>query len=249
MQLSGKIAIVTGAASGIGRATAAMMAENGARVVASDINEAGLTQTVDHITETGGEATACVTDVSQSDQVVQMVQCAADAYGGLHILHNNAFSNVIGSACDLEEADWDRTLDVCLKALYLGCKHAIPVMQASGGGAIINTASVHSHVAFHNYVAYDAAKGGVLGLTRSVALDFGPDIRVNAVLPGAILTAAWEGTTEADRVPFVERCPMKRLGVPEDIASAVVFLASDAASFITGTTLVVDGGLTIVGDP
>lgn len=249
MNLMEKIAIVTGAASGIGRATAVMMAEHGARVVVTDLNQSGLAETVDLITESGGQATACITDVSQNDQVARMVQCSTDTYGGLHILHNNAYSNVLGSACDLEEADWDRTLAVCLKALYLGCKHAIPVMRASGGGAVINTASVHSHVAFRNHIAYDAAKGGVIGLTRSVALDFGPEVRVNAVLPGAILTAAWEGSTEADRVPFVERTPMKRLGVPEDIASAVVFLASDAASFITGTTLVVDGGLTIVGDP
>lgn len=248
MQLENKIAIVTGAASGIGRATACMMAKEGAQVVAADINEQGLSQTVAIIEEQGGQATACVTDVGRAEDIACMVQCAEDTYGGLHVLHNNAYWQALGNVCDLDEADWDRTLDVCLKALYRSCKKAIPVMKNAGGGVVINTASVHSHVGFRNYAAYDAAKGGVLGLTRSVAVDYGPDIRSNAVLPGAILTAAWDGATDADRQPYIDRCPMKRLGAPKDIAAAVVFLASDAASFITGTTLVVDGGLTIVGD-
>ncbi|MBM3265598.1 MAG: SDR family oxidoreductase [candidate division Zixibacteria bacterium] len=249
MKLSGKIAIVTGAASGIGRATALMMALEGARVVVADINASGLDETARLIVSEGGQAVACVTDVARASDVERMVRCAVDVYGGLHILHNNAYWLALGPVCDLEETGWDRTLDVCLKALYLGSKFAIPVMKTSGGGAIVNTASVHSHVAFRNYAAYDAAKGGVIGLTRSIAIDYGPYVRANAVLPGAILTAAWDGTTDADRVPFVARCPMKRLGQPEDIAAAVVFLSSDAASFITGTCLVVDGGLTIVGDP
>lgn len=248
MQLKNKIAVVTGAASGIGQATACLMAKEGAQVVAADINEQGLHRTVNTIEEQGGQATVCVTDLERAEDIVRMVQCAEEVYGGLHVLHNNAYWQMPGTVCDLEETGWDRTLDVCLKAIYRSCKEAIPVMKKSGGGAIVNTASVHSHVGFRNYAAYDAAKGGVLGLTRSVAVDFGPDIRSNAVLPGAILTAAWDGATEADRKPYIDRCPMKRLGVPDDIAAAVVFLASDAASFITGTTLVVDGGLTTVGD-
>jgi NAD(P)-dependent dehydrogenase (short-subunit alcohol dehydrogenase family) len=249
MQLPDRIAVVTGAASGIGRATAVMMAHEGARVVAADINPAGLQETVARITGAGGQAVACVADVGRRQDVERMVGCAVDTYGGLHILHNNAYWNAPGPVCDLEEAGWDRTLEVCLKALYLGCKFAIPAMKASGGGAIVNTASVHSLVSFNGYAAYDAAKSGVVGLTRSVALDYGPAVRSNAVLPGAILTAAWDGSTDASRAPFIERAPMKRLGKPEDIASAVIFLASDAASFITGTCLVVDGGLTIVGNP
>ena len=245
MQLAGKIAIVTGAASGIGRATAAMMAREGARVVAADIDESGVEHTVGDITAAGGQATACVSDVGNRDQVERMVQCAVDTYNGLHILHNNAYWQAMDSVCDLDEAGWDRTQDVCLKSVYLGCKYAIPAMRASGGGAIVNTASVHSVVSFRRYAAYDAAKGGIITLTRSVALDYGPEIRANAVVPGAILTGAWDGAAEADRIPYVERCPMKRIGVPDDIATAVVFLASDAASFITGASLVVDGGLTI----
>lgn len=248
MQLENKIAIVTGAAAGIGRATAFMMAKEGAQIVAADINEQGLMQTVAAIKEQSGQATACVTDVGRADDIARMIQCAVDTYGGLHVLHNNAYWQAPGNVCDLDEDGWDRTLDICLKALYRSCKKAIPVMKNTGSGVVINTASVHSHVGFRNYAAYDAAKGGVLGITRSVAVDYGPDIRSNAVLPGAILTAAWNGSTEADRQPYIDRSPMKRLGSPEDIAAAVVFLASDAASFITGTTLVVDGGLTIVGD-
>ncbi|MBT5876428.1 MAG: SDR family oxidoreductase [Candidatus Latescibacteria bacterium] len=249
MKLSDKTAIVTGAASGIGKATAKQMVSAGARVVAADINAPLLASVVSEMSASGGQVTACVTDVGDSEQIANMVQCATESYGDLHILHNNAFSNVIGSATELAEDDWDRTLDVCLKSLFLGLKHAIPVIERSGGGSVVNTASVHSHVAFRNHAAYDAAKGGVVGLTRSAAVDFAPKVRVNAVLPGAILTGAWKGATEIDKKPFIDRCPMKRLGVPDDIASAVVFLASDAASFITGTTLVVDGGLTIVGDP
>ena len=249
MRLLGKIAVVTGAASGIGRATALLMAKEGARVVVADLNRHGLDETVSLIVSADGQATACVADVAKRLDVERMIQCAVDGYGGLHILHNNAYWQALGAVCDLSESDWDRTQEVCLKALYLGCKYAIPAMKASGGGSIVNTASVHSHLAFRGYAAYDAAKAGVIGLTRSVALDYGPDVRSNAVLPGAILTAAWDGATEAERIPFVDRCPMKRMGQPEDIASAVVFLASDASSFITGTTLVVDGGLTIVGDP
>ena len=248
MQLADKTAIVTGAASGIGQGTAVMMASEGARVVAVDINEEGLDQTLDEIRRVGGQATACVADVALDDDVRRMVHCAVDTYGSLHVLHNNAYWHMPGPICDLAEADWDRTLDVCLKAMYLGCRHAIPVMKESGGGAIVNTASVHSHAGFRDYAAYDAAKGGVIGITRSVAVDYAPDIRSNAVLPGAILTKAWDGSDEAMRRPYIDRCPMKRLGLPEDIASAVVFLASDAASFINGASLVVDGGLTIVGD-
>lgn len=131
MRLEDKTAIVTGAASGIGRGTAERMAREGARVVAVDINEVGLEQTVESIRRDGWTATACVADVARDEQVRNMVQCAVDTYGGLHILHNNAYWHAPGSVCDLAEADWDRTLDVCLKAIYLGCRHAIPVMRES----------------------------------------------------------------------------------------------------------------------
>ncbi len=248
MKLAEKTAIVTGAASGIGQGTAIMMVREGARVVAVDINGEGLDQTVESIRGEGGDATACIADVGRDEDAQRMVQCAVDTYGGLQVLHNNAYWHAPGPVCDLAEADWDHTLEVCLKSIYMGCRHAIPVMKASGGGAIVNAASVHSLAGFRDYAAYDAAKGGVIGITRSVAVDYGPEIRSNAVLPGAILTKAWDGLDKATQQPYIDRPPMKRLGLPEDIASAVVFLASDEASFITGASLVVDGGLTIVGD-
>lgn len=248
MKLAGKTSIVTGAASGIGRGTAIMMAKEGSQVVAVDINGEGLDQTIELIRENDGAGTACIADVGRDNDVQRMIQCALDTYDRLDILHNNAFWHAPGPICDLEETDWDRTLDVCLKALYLGCRHAIPAMKISGSGVIVNTASVHSLVGFRDYAGYDAAKGGVIGVTRSVAVDYGPQIRSNAVLPGAILTRAWDSSPDAAQYSYIDRCPMKRLGLPEDIASAVVFLASDEASFITGASLVVDGGLTIVGD-
>ncbi len=135
MQLADKTAIVTGAASGIGQGTAVMMAREGARVVAVDINAEGLDLTVDEIRRNGGQATACVADVACDDDVRRMIHCAVDTYGSLHVLHNNAYWHMPGPVCDLAEADWDRTLDVCLKAIYLGCRHAIPAMKESGGDA------------------------------------------------------------------------------------------------------------------
>ena len=130
-----------------------------------------------------------------------------------------------------------------LKTVFLSAKYGVPVMRETGGGSIVNTASVHSLVSFEEHTAYDAAKAGLLGLTRVLALDFRPDIRVNSVLPGAVLTPLWKGISKADRRRFADMVPAKRLGTPEDIASAVLFLASEEASFITGTSLVVDGGL------
>jgi NAD(P)-dependent dehydrogenase (short-subunit alcohol dehydrogenase family) len=216
-------------------------------VLVAELNPDAGEETVGLIRSAGGEARFFQADVGQADDVERMVETAVSAYARLDILHNNAFWNRYGNVVDLEEAGWDGTLTVTLKALYLGCKYAIPAMQASGGGAIVNVASVHSLVSFYNCAAYDTAKAGVLGLTRSVAIDFGPTIRCNAVLPGAIYpTGAWVGASEAIKERFSTAVPAKRLGHPDDIARAVAFLASDDASFITGTGLVVDGGLTAI---
>ena len=242
MRFINKVAIITGSSSGIGRATATQFARERARVLVVDVHDEGGQETVTMIKDEGHEATYCHADVSVADDVERMIKTAVEMYGRLDVLHNNAFWNRGGNIVELDEESWDRTLDVCLKALYL------PAMLKTGGGAIVNTASVHSLVSFRGYAAYDAAKAGVLGITRSVALDFGPQIRCNAVLPGAIYpTGAWKGVSEEAAQRFAEAVPMKRLGRPDDIAKAVAFLASDDASFITGSALVVDGGLTIVG--
>ena len=244
-RVAGMAAIITGAGSGIGEATALLLAREGAAVCVADIDEAGGRRTVEQIEAEGGRALFVRADVGLSTDVQQMIAETAGAFGRLDILHNNAIWFKNGSATELEEADWDRTMDVGLKTVYLSAKYGIPVMRQTGGGVIINTGSVHSLVGFAEHTAYDAAKAGILGLTRVLALDYGPDIRVNAVLPGAIYTPLWErlGVTEEDKQVFRDMVPAKCLGTGEDIARAVLFLASDEASYITGTSLTVDGGL------
>ena len=238
-----RVAIVTGASSGIGQATALLLAREGADVVVVDIDVEGGRKTVKEIERSGGRAIFVKADVGKSVQVRRMIDRTVSAFGRLDIIHNNAIWNILSSATELSERDWDKVMDVGLKTIYLSAKYGIPVMQKTGGGCIVNTASVHSLVGFAKYTAYDAAKAGVLGLTRVLALDYGPGIRVNAVLPGAILTPLWKGVSRKDRKQYADMAPAKRLGQPEDIAQAVLFLVSDEASFITGTSLVVDGGM------
>lgn len=244
-RVAGQVAIITGAASGIGERTAILLAAEGARVTVADVDVEGGRRTVDIITEKGGEAVFVEADVSEAQQVRRMVAYTVDAFGRLDILHNNAIWYRNAPATELEESVWDRTLNTGLKAIYLAAKYAIPAMLKTDGGAIVNTGSVHSLVGFETNTAYDAAKAGVLGITRVLALDYGPSIRVNAVLPGAIQTPLWDrvAVSADERRRLAEMVPAKRVGTPADIASAVLFLASDEASFITGTSLVVDGGL------
>ncbi len=244
-RVSGKAAIVTGASSGIGEGTAILLASEGASVAAVDVDVEGGRRTVERIASGGGEAVFVEADVSEGAQVEQMVARTEEVFGRLDIVHNNAIWYDNAPATELEEAVWDRTLDTGLKAIYLAARYAIPTMLKTGGGSIVNTGSVHSLVGFETHTAYDAAKAGVLGITRVLALDYGPAIRVNAVLPGAIETPLWERmkVCAEERRRMAEMVPAKRLGTAADIASAVLFLASDEASFITGTTLVVDGGM------
>ena len=242
-RVAGKAAIVTGAASGIGRATAQVLAREGASVCIADVDAAGGRQVADEIVASGGEAIFVRTDVGARADVIEMFERTEEAFGRVDIVHNNAIWFRHGTATELDEKDWDGTLNIGLKAIFLAAKYGIPIMRKTGGGAIINTGSVHSLVSFATCTAYDAAKAGVLGLTRTLAIDYGPDIRVCAVLPGAILTPLWDGAPEEDRRHFAQMVPAKRLGTGEDVANAVLFLASDEASFITGTALTVDGGL------
>jgi len=242
-RVAGKVALVTGASSGIGESTAELLAAEGAAVAIVDVDENGGKKVTERIIKNGGEAIFIKADVGRSAQVKRMLERTVKAFGRLDIIHNNAIWFKNGGAVELEEKDWDRTMDVGLKTIYLSAKYGIPLMRQTGSGVIINTGSVHSLVGFADHTAYDTAKAGVLGLTRVLALDYGPDIRVNAVLPGAILTPLWKGVSAEDRKQFAQMVPAKRLGRGEDIATAVLFLASDEASFITGTSLTVDGGL------
>ncbi|TDD81339.1 SDR family oxidoreductase [Actinomadura darangshiensis] len=238
--------IVTGAASGIGRETAVRFAREGALVTVADIDEAGARQTVDAITADGGTARAHRTDVSDPDSVEAMVDGAAEAYGGPHVLHNNAYWAPLGRAiADTSQADWDRTIATTLTSVFLGCKFAVPRMLAGGGGAIVNTASTAGLAASPSFGAYMAAKGGVISLTRSVAFDYGRQgIRCNAVAPGLTRTPATDPVfRDRDRLGFLTgKLLVGRAGEPADIAEAVLYLAGDESGFMTGQTLVVDGG-------
>jgi NAD(P)-dependent dehydrogenase (short-subunit alcohol dehydrogenase family) len=247
-RLDGKAAIVTGAASGIGQAMALALAAEGARVTAADVN-------LDGLTATAAKATGTIRlqrcDVSRSDDVRSVVEETVKAFGGLHVLCNNAGISIPNRVTELSEADWDRTLAVNLKGVFLGCKYGIPAMLRSGGGSIINTGSVNSLVAEPYLSAYCASKGGVLMLTKEIALDFAREgIRCNCVCPGWVDTpintphAEMMGGLDKVLASLPEWQPIGRQGYPKEIASVVVFLASDESSFMTGSAVVVDGGMT-----
>ena len=246
-RMAGKVALVTGAASGIGEGTALLLAREGAAVSIVDVDEKGGKEVVEKIKKEDGRAIFVKADVGKTAQVRRMIERTEKAFGRLDLIHNNAIWYKNGPATELDEKDWDRTLEVGLKTIFISAKFGIPVMRKSGGGCIVNTASDHSLVGFAEHTAYDTAKAGILGLTRVLALDYGPDIRVNAVLPGAIFTPLWMEIPAKVRKQYIKEfsdmVPAKRLGTPADIANAVLFLASEEASFITGTSLVVDGGL------
>jgi NAD(P)-dependent dehydrogenase (short-subunit alcohol dehydrogenase family) len=245
-QMQGKVALVTGGGSGIGRAAAIAFARAGARVVIGDVVSDGGGRTVELIKDTGGEALFRQTDVSVAHQVEQLVKAAVETYGGLDCAYNNA--GIEGPACGLleyKEEDWHRVIAVNLTGVYLCLKHEIPAMIARGGGAIVNTSSVMGLVGAASIPAYIASKHGVAGLTREAALEFAKSkIRVNAVCPGAIQTPMIERTLAAglSEKDLVAPQAIPRLGKPEEIAAAVVWLCSDAASFVTGVTMPVDGG-------
>jgi NAD(P)-dependent dehydrogenase (short-subunit alcohol dehydrogenase family) len=250
-KLAGKVAIVTGAASGIGRATALLMAREGAAVVVADLNGAGANTVANEIEAAGGRAVGQAADVADEASVVAMIEAAAKHFGGLDVLHNNAAASDPalmsrdGDVADLDIAVFDRTLAVNLRGPMLGCKHAIPRMLARGGGAIVNTSSAAALVGDPVRTAYGASKAGLDSLTRYVATQYGKrGIRCNSIAPGVIATPALAANVPPEMIAIYERSHLTpRLGKPEDIAAAVVFLASDDAAFITGQTISVDGGL------
>ena len=247
--LNGKRALVTGGASGIGRATATLFAREGAAVAVADLDVAGGGAVVQTIREQGGHALFVRCDVSQAADCQRAVQATVDAWGGLDILFNNAGIIRRTTVLDLTEEAWDQVMAVNVKGIFLMCKYAIPVMQKAGGGAIINTGSGWGLVGGANAVSYCASKGAVVNMTRAMALDHGAQhIRVNCVCPGDTDTgmlrdeARQLGAPEEAFLAGAADRPLGRIGQPQDIAQAVRYLASDAAAFVTGTTLVVDGG-------
>jgi len=253
-RLDGRVAIVTGGARGIGGATARRLAEAGAAVLIADIDQTAAAQNVAAITQAGGTAEACYADVGKHDDVRAMVAQAVDRWGRLDMLINNAYSpvggGVAGGAVEVEEAAWDASLAVLVKSIYLAVKYAVPHLRRAGGGSIVNISSVHGLLMAPGWLVYEAGKSAVIGITRQMAIDYGPDhIRVNAICPGHIVTeriqaAMWEHNPEGLRF-FEQQYPLRRCGRPADIANAVAFLCSDEATFITGHALVVDGGLSI----
>jgi NAD(P)-dependent dehydrogenase (short-subunit alcohol dehydrogenase family) len=244
-QFEGKVALVTGAGSGIGRASARAFARAGAAVVVADIDAPGAAETVAMIEADGGRARAVETDVTKAADVEALVQRTMDAFGGLHYAHNNA--GILGRAtptADCSEEEWDRIIAVNLKGVWLCMRAEVPRMLAQGGGAIVNTASTAGLVAMRGLPAYVASKHGVAGITKAAALDYAKTgIRINAVCPGFIDTPLVQraGATQAGADRYV---PVGRIGAPEEVAEAVVWLCSDAASYVTGHMLAVDGAMT-----
>lgn len=245
MKLNGKVAIVTGGASGIGEFTVREMVKEGAKVVIADVNDTLGNQLVQELNQ--GEIVAAYVhvDVTKEDQVQQMVEFALSQFGKLDILFNNAGIGSMSPSADLPFEDWRKVLSVNLDGVFLVAKHSIRAMLKNGGGSIVNTASILGHVGQAQTASYSAAKGGVVNLTRTLALEYAKDnIRVNAICPGYIETPLLSQLDEDMKKYLISLHPLGRLGKPEEIAKAVLFLASDDASFITGANLLVDGGYT-----
>jgi NAD(P)-dependent dehydrogenase (short-subunit alcohol dehydrogenase family) len=249
MKLDGKVAIITGTASGIGRAAAHLFAAEGARVVAADLNPDGHTVTRE-ITERGGQASFVEGDVSDPAVVTRLVETATRTYGKLDVLYNNAAVAPLGRdgmVTNIEDDDWDYVLRVNLKSVFLCCKHALPAIAENGGGAVVNTASIVAFLGHIGQDAYTASKGAIVALTRALAVEYAPQkIRVNVICPGVVRTGItelmWSDMVPAELRQGIERAHLTRLGEPDDIARAALFLASDDAAFVTGSVFMIDGG-------
>jgi len=249
-RLDGKVAIVTGSASGIGKVSAETMAREGAKVVVADRNGPGAEEVAAGIRAAGGTAVACRADIAEEAQVVAMIAAAIDEFGSLQVLHNNAALTDASmhakdlTVVDLDVETWDRSMAVNARGAMLACKHAVPRMIAAGGGSIINTASNQALAGDLSQTAYAAAKGAVVTLTMSVATAFGKqNVRCNTISPGAIMTPSLLVACPPEIQAVIEQSNLvPRLGLPEDIANLALFLASDESAFITGQTIRCDGG-------
>ena len=252
MRLKDKVAIITGAAAGIGRASALLFALEGAKVVTVDLDESGILSLAEEIAAGGGETVAVQADASRAEDVQRVVQAALQRFARVDILFNNVGIVPRGKIHTIPEAEWDRTMTINVKSMYLCCREVIPIFLRQGGGVILNTSSATALRSVADRVAYSTSKGAVLALTRSMALDYVRDnIRVNCLCPGTVDTpsfrqrmAAFDDPEEALR-QFVARQPMGRLGTADEVAQAALYLVSEEAKFVTGVAFPIDGGMSI----
>jgi NAD(P)-dependent dehydrogenase (short-subunit alcohol dehydrogenase family) len=248
-QLAGKVALITGSASGQGRAAAQLFAAQGAAIVVADVDDDGAGQTVAGIRAAGGRALALHADVSTRRDCDAMVAAAVDSYGRLDVLYNNAAIQMSGRLVETTEQMWDITIATNLSAIFWACRAAIPHLLAGGGGSVINTSSTLGQQGSEGYAAYGAAKAGLIALTRQIAVEYGPSVRANVIAPGSIDTPRFRKVTERMDDPetflgMLQRTiPLRRLGLADDVAQLALFLASDASAYTSGAVIPCDGGL------
>lgn len=247
MRLKEKVALVTGGASGIGKATVKNMIQEGARVVIADIADDQGTQLAQKLNKKKKKAVYCPVDVTEEEDTLKMVKKAEEEFGKLDIIFCNAGIGDMAHTEQLAEEKWQKIIDVNLTGVFLSIKAAIPALKDNGGGSIINCASILGHVGQAQTASYSASKGGVVNMTRALAAEYATaNIRINAVCPGYIETPILEDLDDEMRKKLVARHPIGRFGQPEEVATATTFLASEEASFITGANLLIDGGYTAV---
>jgi NAD(P)-dependent dehydrogenase (short-subunit alcohol dehydrogenase family) len=247
--LAGKVALITGAASGQGRAAAQLFATHGASMVIADVDERGAIETAQLVAKEGSGALSVRADVSRRADCDAMVAATMREFGRIDVLYNNAAIQMSGRLVDCTEAEWDLTIATNLNAIFWACRAALPHMLDGGGGSVINTASTLGLIGSEGYAAYGAAKAGLVALTRQIAVEYGPSIRANVIAPGSIDTPRFQKVTNAreDRDEFLamlmSNVPARRLGTTTDIANIALFLASDRSSYTSGAVIPCDGGL------